>query len=365
MLLHKLNLGVVMFSLQRVYAFAVTPQRRTADDDRVEPEGGAVKLTHALRDVIGNAFDKIGRGTLATVDFELGSDRAHVVRDEVMAVAFGATKTPRAAAARLATRLADTMDNRSHAALLVVAVETDDPKRRISLLVLPREDVIQLGGASSDEYLLNVLRDAFSTGSGLRKLARAQGHDSQTQFLSAEVLDFQLASAKRITADFWIQSFLGAKPRIDSPNGSRQLAAALQRAFDAADQDNRDAVFAAMFKASSGTVTRTSLVNYSDNVPEALHEQFFRGVPDEVSRSLFAVDRGIMKENLARRIITTEHGVIISAPTDAVGKSVEVKQRGQLRVVSYTGAIEKERIARARRDEKPDGGASRRRRSKP
>ncbi|HEX8107860.1 MAG TPA: hypothetical protein VF516_09015, partial [Kofleriaceae bacterium] len=229
-----------MFSIQRIYAFAVTPQRGATGEALVDPEGGPVTPTVALREVIANAFSKIARGILTTVDFDLDENRTNVVRDDVIAIAFGATQTPRAAAFRLATRLAQTMDNRSHAALLVIVVEHDDPKRRVSLLVFPREDVIQLG-RQADEVLLNLLRNAFSTGSGLRKLARLEGHQSRTQFLSAEVLDFQLASAHKTTADFWIKTFLDAKPRIDSQTGSRQLAAALQRTFDASSDDDRDA----------------------------------------------------------------------------------------------------------------------------
>lgn len=339
-----------MFSVQRVYAFTVTPLRGADDDDLLEPNGGTVKLTTGLREVVDNAFAKIARGVLTTVDFEFDGNRSHVVRDDIMAIAFGATQTPRAAAARLATRLAQTMDNRSHAALLVVAVEADDDKRRISLLVLPREDVVQLGGAD-EEVLLNLLRDAFSTGSGLRKLDRLEGHQSKTQFLSAEVLDFQLSSAHKTTAEFWIKSFLEAKPRVDSKTGSRQLATALQRAFDAAGEDLRDAVFAAMFKASSGTVSRTSLTKFADDLPDELHEAFFRGVPnDEMRRTIFSIDRAVMKESLARRIITAKDGVIISAPAETVGKSVELKNRGTVRIVSYTGPVEKERVVRGRRE---------------
>jgi hypothetical protein len=356
--------GLLMFALQRVYAFAVTPQRRADDDQREEPIGGAIKLTQQLRELVENAFAKIGRGVLATVDFELDATRGHPVRDDVLAVAFGSTNAPRAAAGRLALRLSDTMDNRSHAALLVVAVEADEPKQRVSLLVLPREDVVQLGGASRDEYLLNVLRDAFSTGSGLRKLARCEGHQSRTQFLSAEVLDFQLASAQKMTADFWIKSFLRARPRINSENGSRLLAAALQRAFDAAEEDDRDAVFAAMFKARSATSSRTSLERYAeDEIPEKLHEPFLRGIPKELARSVFTMDRAIMKTSLGRHVITTADGVVISAPTEAVGETVEVTQRGTERVVSYIGTIEKERVVRGRRAAEPtdnDHGGRRR-----
>jgi hypothetical protein len=338
-----------MFSLQRVYAFTVTPQRGAAEDGVVVPTGGSVKLTPGLREVVENAFSKVAKSILTTVDFSFDANRANPVREEILAIAFGATQTPRAAAARLASRLAQTMDNRSHSALLLLAVEADGASRRVSLLVLPREDVVQLHG-SDEEVLLDLLRNAFSTGSGLRKVARVSGHNSRTQFLSVEVLDLQLTSNHKTTADFWVRNFLEALPRVDAATGSKHLAAALQRAFDAADEDDRDAVFAAMFKASSGAVTRTSLARFAEELPDGLQDAFFRGVAtDEMRRTVFTVDRTVMKECISRRIFTTKDGVVISAPTDTVGKSVEVKKRGNLRVVSYSGAVEKERVARGRR----------------
>ncbi|MBZ0233265.1 MAG: hypothetical protein K8M05_13125 [Deltaproteobacteria bacterium] len=315
----------------------------------IAPEGGPVAITAGLREVLATAFEKIARGVRTTVDFELDGGRSNAVRDAIIAIGFGATKTPGAAAARLAARLAQTMDNRSHAALLVVVVEENGSKRRISLVVLPREDVVQLG-KRSEEVLLNVLRDAFSTGSHMRKLARFEGHHSKTQFLSAEVLDFQLASAHKTIADFWIRNFLAARPRIDAQTGSRQLAGALQRAFEAAGDDERDAVAAAMLKARGGTVRSTSLEKFSEELPESLHDAYFRGSDnEELIRAVFTLDRSVMQESLARFVYTGADGVIISAPAEAVGKSVEVEKRGDARFVSYRGEVEKERVARDRR----------------
>lgn len=338
-----------MLTLGRVYAFAVTPQRGLETANIVSPSGGLVRITRALRQVVDKAFEKISATALTTVDFDFDGDRNHEVRDDVMTVAFGSTQAPRTAAGRLASRLSATMDNRSRSALLLVTVEIDDPKRRVSMLLLPREDVIQLGG-NEEDLLLTLLQDAFSTGSGLRKLARLHGHNNKSQFLSAEVLDLQLMSGQKSVADFWIREFLCARPRVDSETGSRQLAAALQRAFEAAPENDRDAVVAAIFKASSGRVSKTSLVKYADEIPEELHGAYFRGIEDgELRRTVFDVDRGVVKTNLARWIITTKDGVVIYAPADTIGKSVELKKNGSKRTVKYAGTVEKERVVRGKR----------------
>jgi hypothetical protein len=334
-----------------LYAYTVVPQRRVDESEAIGPSGGGIRLTPKVREVVENAFKKIAASALTTVDFEFEDDRSHAVRDEVMAVAFGPTQTPKAAAARLAARLSGTMDNRSHSALLLVTVENNDQKRRVSMLLLPKEDVVQLRGTEED-LLLDLIQDAFSTGSGLRKLARLTGHNARTQFLSAEVLDFQLMSAQKSVADFWIREFLSALPRMDSQTGTKHLASALQRAFDAAPEDERDAVFAAIFKASSGMVKKTSLAKYAEELPPELSEAYFRGMEDgEIRSTVFDVDRTIIKMNLARRIITGKDGVVISAPAETVGKSVAVTKKGSLRLVNYSGTIEKERVVRGKRGE--------------
>lgn len=337
------------FVLSRLYAYTVLPQRRVDESEVVDPAGGSVPLTAKVRELVENAFRKVAASALTTVDFEFGKDRSHPVREDVIAVAFGPTQAPKAAAARLAARLSITMDNRSHSALLLVAIEVDDPKRRVSMLVLPREDVVQLKGTDED-LLLDLLQDAFSTGSGLRKLARLTGHNARTQFLSAEVLDFQLTSAQKSVADFWIRDFLHALPRMDSQTGTKHLALALQRAFDAAPEEDRDAVFAAIFKASSGMVKKTSLAKYSEELPAELSEAYFRGMEDgEVRTTVFDIDRPAIKASLARRIITGKDGVVISAPADTVGKSVALTKKGSLRLVTYSGTIEKERVVRGKK----------------
>ncbi|HEX7960802.1 MAG TPA: hypothetical protein VF493_12845, partial [Terriglobales bacterium] len=83
---------------------------------------------------------------------------------------------------------------------------------------------------------------------------------------------------------------------------------------------------------------------------------FFRGVPnEEMSQAIFSIDRSVMKESLSRLVITAADGVVISAPAQTIGHSVALKNRGQLRVVSYEGTVEKEQVMRERRPATRDG----------
>ena len=221
------------FSIHRVYAYSVMQQRHVAAADFLQPIGGTVKIAPALHELITTAFSKVKSSELTSIDFDISAEREHPVRDDIMIVAFGATNAPRFAAARIAARLSSSMDNRSRAGLLLLTVETDGGvRRRVSLLLLPREEVVQLNGTPSEDVLLELLREAFSTGSSLRKFAKIEGHDSRTQFLSAEVGDFQRQSnSTKDVADFWIKDFLVARSRMNQERGSRLLATALRRVF--------------------------------------------------------------------------------------------------------------------------------------
>jgi hypothetical protein len=291
------------------------------------------------------AFGQVQPHKLASVAFDLTGGHDHPLRDKLMAVAFGTPSVRKVAAEGIASRLSSKMDHRSRAGLLLAAVETDALARRVSLLLLPREDVIQLNSVRDVE--LELLKDAFPSKSDLRKFARAEGHDSPTQLLTAQVFDNQRTGEKD-SADYWVRDFLLACPRISPASGSRLLSNALRRAFDAATGGDREAVVAAMLKVRSGFVRRTSLATYARaELPEGLHEPYLRGVPEQARRATFTLSSEVIHDQLSRRIFEAEDGVIISAPTDMVGKSVHIEERGQQRRLSYAGVISKERVKKA------------------
>ncbi|MCA9640470.1 MAG: hypothetical protein KC492_07220 [Myxococcales bacterium] len=330
------------FALQSVFAFSILQQKKIGQNDFVQPKGGLVKLTSKLEELVHAVFGQVQSNKLASVDFDFAGSPTHPLRDGLMSVAFGAPSVRQRAAEGIASRLSSRMDNRSRAGLLLATVEADEPARRVSLLLLPREDVMQPNSARDVEAEL--LREAFASKSSLRKFARASGHHSPTQFRSADVFDKQ-HTGDRDSADYWVRDFLLARARIGPMSGSRLLSNCLRRALDAAVGDEREAVIGAMLKARSGLVKKTSLTAYAvAEVPENLHEPYFRGIPPEARRTAFMLNKGVVREQLGRRIFEAEDGVIVSAPTDAVGKTVHIEQQGQTRTLRYSGVISKERV---------------------
>jgi hypothetical protein len=341
--------------LDRAYAYTVSPQKSRWSTS-VGTVGGGLAITQGLRDVIAAAYERVATKELSSVDFRLDANRTNPVRDEVLKLSFGRAQRPRAAGAALAERLSSTMDGRSNEALLLVVVESaisDRGLRRISLLVLPRENVVQLErSGKNDDVRLNLLADAFSTASHLRKFARMSGSEGRTQFLSVEVLDLQQFSRNRVTADFWVDSFLEAQPRLDSATGTRYLVSGLQRALQSAPDELKDAAFGAMLKATASRTQKTSLAAFAaSELPEELHDAFFGPVENDAARrAVFDIDTPAVRTALGRRIFTGADGVVVSAPAATVGKSVEIDAEGEQRKISYRGTIEKERFGVEKRE---------------
>lgn len=342
--------------INRIYAFQVVPQRSATEQEVVVPDGGVLKVTASVQKIIGEAFKKITPANITSVDFTFATaDRSHPIRDEILSLGFGSSTAPKSAASRLALRLSSKMDHRSKPGLLLITVEHREQKREVTLLMLPRETVVSFGSEKSekDEYLLELLPNAFSTGSGFRKLARLEGHNNQSQFLSVEVLDLQLGSAHRSAADFWIREFLQARPRIDSKTGSKELVNGIHRACDDSKEDEFDGVFSGVFQLTSGKIKTTSLAKFSKELPERLRPAFFRSISlGEIRTAVFDVDPTVVREGVGKRVIVAKDGVVVYAPAETIGKSVRVDHDGDSRRVRYSGEIDRERIIGNRRGTK-------------
>jgi hypothetical protein len=121
-----------------------------------------------------------------------------------------------AAAAELAARLSQAMENRSPACLFLAAGYRDSaaaPVREVTLWIFPRDDAFRF---RSRAHAIELLSDVFSRTSRLRKLALFDGRNLRTDFLEADVLDFQAGGIGGV-AEFWIERFLETGSRLTLP----------------------------------------------------------------------------------------------------------------------------------------------------
>jgi hypothetical protein len=149
------------FELFRVHAFSVIPCRTTTKLAETEdpPEGGSIQISAALRDVLSESDDVLQSKAIA-VDLAVDTDgRTSAIREILLRYAFGATQAPVSAGQELAAALADAMDARSAACLLVIAGYRREDERRVSMWTFPREEAFQFkksGRAPSIELLQGI-----------------------------------------------------------------------------------------------------------------------------------------------------------------------------------------------------------------
>lgn len=318
--------------LFRLYAYSVAPQRTIADADFVAPVGGAIDFSAELRAALDAAL-AAARGERRTTRVSLRVDptpgvRTSAIRDAAMRLAFAArTAQAQAAAAELAARLSRAMDNRSPACLFLAAGCRDSPAaraREVALWIFPRDDAFRF---RSQAQAIDLLSDVFSRTSRLRKLALFKGRELRTDFLEADVLDFQAGGIGGV-AEFWIEGFLEAGLTITPDAGTRILADAFRQAAQAdLSYEQREQLQAALMAVRNMPERRFSLEQVVQEflAPE-IAEPFLAAAPNvESARSLFRLNRELFDRTVNYRVFRLDTGVWVSAPLEEIGQSVQLE----------------------------------------
>lgn len=331
------------FELFRVHAFSVVPCRTTTKLAEAEdlPEGGSIQISAALRDVLSESDDLLQSQAIA-VDLAVDTEsRTSAIREILLRYAFGATQTPVSAGQELAAALADAMDARSTACLLVIAGYRREDERRVSMWTFPREEAFQFkksGRAPSIE----LLHDIFSRRSRLRKGATFSGKERPQDFIRGGVLDFQATSRSHLAADFWIVQFLRARLALQSNTATRHLVAALQSTFEQLELPaHRAQVHTGIMALLTGPQKRWSMRGFADAfLDNDAREGFLRNANGESVDQVFAIDRAVIEAKLRNRVFELESGVLVTAPFNTVGEDVQVQGKN-LRV---SGIIKREKM---------------------
>jgi hypothetical protein len=283
-------------------------------EDFVAPAGTQINWTPELEGALTSAL--AAARTMTTVDLRVDTApevRTSEVRDSVMALAFGEEEAAAASADRLAARLSSSMDDRSKPGLFLAAAYRTEggPLRRVALWIFPQDEAFRLSEAT-----IELLNDIFSRTSTLRKLARFEGQNVRSGFMSARVLDFQAGAIDEV-ARFWIERFLDAHLSISDEAGTRLLAQTIARVSDRAlTPEQREQLQAAAIAIRTMPAPRWSLEQFANQMlSDPLREAFLSEVPNEESRqSVFGLDRQVLDDSLRSRIFRLESGVTVYAP---------------------------------------------------
>lgn len=315
--------------LFRIHAFVVTPQRTATT--KSPPVGGSYPVKGEIRTALDQLLVSTKLLTQAAVDFQVletgGSrQRSNVVRDLVMAFAFGASSKAKAAAITLATRLSDYMDERSPTALLMLTAAREKSSCRVTMWAFPQDEAFQFR-ASRSGARIRILSDIFSRSSRLRKAALFEGKQHRNDFWSGRMLDLQTTGAFGKAADYWISDFLLCRFGLDGDAGTRLLVEQLKTTYNTFDGDNdRDQLYSAMVAIRTSPKRTWSLTQFANQYLQGeVRRAFIQSVPDDLRNLSFKFQRDVFEKKLNFRVFRLEDDIYVSAPFDAVGDDKPVK----------------------------------------
>lgn len=336
--------------LFRIYAYAVTPQRKA--EVKQAPSGGAFPVNDDIRKALDALLVTSKLASQAEVHFRFDGDnnfqqRQHAVRDLVMDFAFQAPAKAKAAAQALSTKLSDAMDERSPpTTLFILAVGRSGALRRMTMWAFPHDEAFQFR-SSNNRPRIRLLDDIFSRSSRLRKAVLFQGRNRNSDFLTGRILDQQAMGGFGKAADYWISNFLDCRLGLEGEAGTRLLAKHLREAYESLDsQPDREQLFNAMTAVRTSTKTTWSAKQFAAQYLQGEAKRvFLQSVPADLRNLSFKFQRDVFEDKLNFRVFRLKDDVYVSAPFGTIGdgKTVRIID-GQQRKLRCEGPIAEEKV---------------------
>jgi hypothetical protein len=331
----------------RLYAFAVASQKNV--DEPVPAQGGAIGRAGALGTVISQTTTQVRAGQWTDVRLNVDArsrDRSSEVRDAVRSLAFGSKPDADDAATGLANRLSGVMDHRSPDCLLVIAVEAVDGGRSVTMWTFPRDEALRFSAGRGGPSV-EVLRDAFSRRSHLRKAAALVGaDDGRTSFLKAKAVDLVTGGGQ--LAEYWISDFLDASLDLHPDSGSGALGRALRSAWDAAKTDQeREQFHDAAIAVRRSTRARWSLQEFADEYLTGEAKKRFLGAREarELGARQFRFSRDAFDRVIHFRVLRTDNGLRISAPFADADSLLDFDETADGTRVTASGMVREDKVS--------------------
>lgn len=330
------------WSLQRGYASHIQPGKSA--DPPLTPHSYPLKLEAEFREVLTQATNGATSHPMTSVVFKMDDDRTHPVRELVLKLAFGQTRTPLTAMTDLACRLSQCTDGRTGSSLMITTVEDAGDRRRVSMYVFPEEESYTLK-TMREEAILERLR-SFVLKSRLRKVAQFSGKNINAHFLQGEVADLQIGSDPRTAADYWVTAFLEAEFAINNNKGTRLVADGLKKAFEQAATSDKQAIMEAAVSLMADRRQGWSLQQIARKlIPAHLVETFCSVAPNEQTRTgQFFLDKELLRDRINYRVFQLDTGVWVSAPFSEVGETVKLTGDGKKQTLTCRGTVVAEKV---------------------
>lgn len=339
-------------SVTRLYAYAVPSNKNLTTPAPVQ--GGPMTDLKTLGSVIDDATQKVRAANWLAVRLNVDAtspNRSSPYRDAVLGLAFGQKPKADASALGLAQRLAGLMDQRSPGGcLLVLAVRTEAGGKTVTMWTFPRDPALRFRTGAGGPTV-EVLTDAFSQRSHLRKAAELKGADQgPTSFLTARAVDL-ISGGPGQAADYWVHDFLDAELSLAGDVGTAALALGLKAAWDTAGSDGeREQFRSAAVAVRASTQSRWSMQSFADSyLTDSAKARFLKTREAREHRAQkFQFKKDAFDLVINYRVFELKNGVYISAPFARADTVLDIKDTPQGKRVTASGVVKTDRVRKQR-----------------
>lgn len=129
-----------VWELQRAYASVVYPAK--GEESPTPPKTYSLKTDASFRRTLSIATDIAARRTMSAIILRMSDQREHPVREAILRLAFGQTRTPLNGMIDLASKLALSTDRRTRPSLFIVTIEVKGALSRACMYVFPRRKYV-------------------------------------------------------------------------------------------------------------------------------------------------------------------------------------------------------------------------------
>jgi hypothetical protein len=339
-----------------VWAYVVVPGKGAESPS--DPVGGRMDSSSYLDDALAGSTRRVRDVDWAEVVFRVqeisepgtAPRRSCESRDLIKSLAFADAASADSSALDLARRLSRSMDQRTPLPHLLVAKATlRGRKGETRLWAFPQDDVFRF--SVTDRPTLELLDQVFSRMSKLRKAARFDGENNDSDFIMGQVLDQQAGRQPTEVARYWVDNFLDCDFRMTPAQGTTMLAKAIQTALtrQTEPERRRELGVVAAFIPQAPARLRSLEDIVDELVPDHLRQEVLMSSPyPRLNAQPFTLESATFRALVGSLIFQLESGVIVTSPVSLVdrGDGLDRPVRVEGNHLSCEGEIVTERYRR-------------------
>jgi hypothetical protein len=335
------------WDLQYLCVYEVQPNLE--EDGKIirHVHGGALKIQGDVRTYFGGLFGRGEERYPILTDFQPEDNKQqNPVRTLVTELAKGSSAERRAAAKKLAVRLADATPGNAKEGLFAAMVGVRDGVCRVVLWRFTAGASLRLVDADDDEDVhLEVDLKTFSKQGHQFKASMFEGKSPVTDFWRGRLRDNQVHETKTDHAQYWVRDFLQSKSAVTDGRGTQILTNAVTAAIRETKGEQREQIIQAAKLIQTQKEKPITIEGFTKTfLDEEVAPFVLKHVQADVRKTPFTLKKNIVSKRLGMKRVVVDDLIQVKAALDVFESRVKLGEpdaKGN-RDITIRGRITKE-----------------------